>query len=137
MTRSIKLRGGAVAIASAVLTVAFVGGAVALDKGIPQIATEVRFLEVNRDTFREFTGKIGARTPCWDDRRATLWYKPSETSTPQKLGTDKTNRKGAFDIDLASQAVAGLYAVSIAKAFESEDGDKFLCRPVRPVFVSF
>jgi hypothetical protein len=124
-------------MAALILSVALATGAGALDTPIKQVQTEIRFLEVNRETFREFTGKIAARTPCRDDRRVTLWYKPSETSTPQRLGTDQTNRKGAFDIDLESTAVAGLYAVSVAKGVERDDGVKYLCRPVRPVFVSF
>jgi hypothetical protein len=135
--RSIKLRMGVAVTAAVVLSVALPTGAGALDIPTKQVKTEVRFLEVNRETFREFTGKIAARTPCRDDRRVTLWYKPSETSTPQKLGTDKTNRKGAFDIDLENRAVAGLYGVSVAKGVERDDGVKYLCLAVRPVFVSF
>jgi hypothetical protein len=134
--RSIRLRWGAVATAAGLLSVALVAGAGA-DTPPKQITTEVRFLEVNRETFREFTGQIAARLPCRDDRDVTLWYKPSAESSPQRLGTDETNRKGRFDIDLSSQAIAGLYAVSVRKEVEKEDDDKFVCKLARPVFVQF
>src|SRR5687767_3046580 len=87
----------------------------AADTRTVQVKTEVKILEVNKTTFMEFTGRIGTQRPCRDDRLATLWYKPNEQSPPQKLGTDKTNRKGFFDIDLDSPAVMGQYAVSVKK----------------------
>jgi hypothetical protein len=134
--RSIKLRWGAVAAAAAMVSVVLVAGAGA-DTSPKQITTEVRFLEVNRETFREFTGLIAARQPCRDDRDVVLWYKPSAESSPQRLGTDETNRKGKFDIDLSSQAIAGLYAVSVRTQVETVDDGKFVCRLARPVFVQF
>src|SRR5262245_62261135 len=92
-----KLRWG-IAGGVAMLCAALVGVAGA-DVKPKQIHTQVRFLEVNRTTFREFTGQIKAGFPCKDDRLVNLTYKPDESATPQKLGTDETNKKGKFDID--------------------------------------
>ena len=109
------------------------------DQDTKQVKTEVRLLEVNRTTFMEFTGKIGSQKPCVGDRLVTLWYMPSEGSPAQKLGTDRTNKKGRFDIDLSSPAVMGFYAAAVKKATEdgNDEFDEFLCKGVRGAFVRF
>ncbi len=99
-----KLPAAASLVAALSIGLAATAGA---ETRVRQINTEVKVLEVNRTTFMEFTGKIGTRMPCADDRLVTLWYRPDEGSPAQKLGTDKTNRKGAFDIDLTSPAIMG------------------------------
>lgn len=109
---------------------------------VKQVKTEVKILEVNRTTFMEFTGKIGSSKACLDDRSVTLWYKPNEASPPQKLGTDKTNRKGAFDIDLSSPAIMGHYAATVKKDVDfAEVGDdllvKSICKGAAPIFRQF
>jgi hypothetical protein len=114
----------------------------AADVEVKQVKTEVKLLEVNRTTFMEFTGKLGSQKQCLDDRLVTLWYMPTEGSPAQKLGTDRTNKKGRFDIDLASPAVMGLYAATAKKDVDfAEVGDdlliKSICKGNRPVFKSF
>jgi hypothetical protein len=102
-----------------------------------QIQTEVRFLQVDRNTFREFTAKIAARKPCRDDRQGSLWYKPTEDAAPQRIDTDRSNRKGAFLFELDDVAIAGLYAIRVSRATEREDDAKFICGPVKGIFYSF
>lgn len=102
-----------------------------------QVQTKVKFLEVNRSTFLEFTAKIAAQKPCRDDRRGSLWYKPTEDATPEKIATDDSNRKGAFVFELDEMAIAGLYALQVRKGVEREDEAKFVCGAVKPVFYSF
>jgi hypothetical protein len=117
-------------------------GTAAAETEVKQVKTEVKLLEVNRTTFMEFTGKIASSKACRDDRLVTLWYKPSEGAQPQRLGSDRTNRKGAFDIDLASPAVMGHYAATVKKDVDFlEVGDddflKSICKGARPIFRQF
>jgi hypothetical protein len=102
-----------------------------------QVKAQVKFLEVNRDTFMEFTAKIAARPPCRGDRRANLWYKPDEDAEPEKVGSDRSNRKGRFTFELDEMAIAGLYAIQLPKDVEREDGTKFVCKAVKPVFYRY
>ena len=111
------------------------------DTNVRQVKTQVKLLEVNRTTFMEFTGKIASQNLCLGDRAVTLWYRPDEASPPQKLGTDRTNKKGAFDIDLSSPAVMGHYAATVLKDVEfleiEGEHTKLTCKGVRPIFRSF
>jgi hypothetical protein len=126
--------------ATVLLTVAATlgfGASAGADVEVVQVKTELKFLEVDRTDFMTFTGAIKARTPCRDDRTALLWYKPTEDAVPQKLASDRTNRKGRFEFELASAAQAGLYAATLKTIFEREDETKFVCKRVPAVFVSF
>lgn len=102
-----------------------------------KIKTEVRFLEVNTETYEEFGAKIAARKPCREDRRGSLWYKPAEDAHPERIATDRSNRKGVFDFDLSEPAVAGLYAIQVRKDVEHKHGTRIVCEPVLPLFSSF
>lgn len=125
-----------VAAAAAAAGALCLSATAAADPKVRQVKTEVRFLEVSGD-FLSFSGRLGARFPCLDDRDVTLWYKPAAGAAPQKLGTDETNKKGRFLIELDSTAIAGLYAASVSKDVEREDGDKFLCRATVSAYAHF
>ncbi|MBM3666590.1 MAG: hypothetical protein FJW90_03765 [Actinobacteria bacterium] len=92
---------------------------------------------MNRSTFLEFTAKIAAQKPCRDDRSGSLWYKPSEDAAPERIATDRSNRKGAFVFTLDEMAMAGLYALQVGKSVEREDETRWACKGVKPVFYSF
>jgi hypothetical protein len=132
-------------IAGAVMAVSAIAAepAGALDVPPKQVNTEVRFLEVNRDTFRDFHGRLDAPRfkECLADRDVTLFYKAMPTSTPVDLGTDETNAKGVFLIELDLTAAAGEYGVEVSrdrdKAERHGDVIKLICKPVLPVFTHF
>ncbi len=123
----------------AVAALAFAAATAPAGAGVKtiQVQTKVKFLEVNRTTFREFTAKIAAQKPCRDDRSGSLWYKPSEDAAPERIATDSSNRKGAFVFELDEMAIAGLYALQVGKSVEREDETKWACKGVKPVFYNF
>ena len=138
-SRTMRLPTAASLVAALSIGLAATAGA---DTQVKQVQTEVKFLEVDRTTFMQFRGKLDVGAPCKDDRLVTLWYKPNESSPPQKMGTDKTNRKGAFTIELSTLATMGLYAASVKKDIDLDelgDGDflKFICRTARPIYRHF
>lgn len=111
------------------------------DVKVRQVKTEVRFLEVNLQTYRDFSGRIASKKICRDDRDVELFYKPTASSPAQRLGDADTDKSGAFLIALPSPAQAGLYSVQLELDIEivnkGDDKIKFRCRPVTTAFVSF
>ena len=135
-----KARAVTVAAAFAALSVSIAAPAGAKTRTV-QVQTEVRFLEVNTQTFLDFSGQIGSKKICRDDRQVSLFYKANQAAAAQQVGSAETDRSGAFLVSLSSPAVVGLYSVEIAPDVEVvRHGDvriRFRCRLVASAFVSF
>ena len=129
---------------AAVLPLLFVLG-VAAPAGahtkVVQVKTEVRFLEVNRMTYRDFSGAISTKKTCRDERDVNLFYEATPTASPQLVGTATTDKSGAFLVNLSSPALMGYYGAEIELDIDvvrhGDDKTKFRCKPRPAIFYSF
>jgi hypothetical protein len=111
------------------------------DVKVVQVKTQVRFLEVNRMTYMDFSGAISTKKTCRDERDVNLFYEATPTATPQLVGTATTDKAGAFLVQLSSPAVAGYYGAEIELDIDvvrhGHDKTKFRCKPRPATFYSF
>lgn len=111
-----------------VAVLASAGPAASLDTPTKQIQIKGRIVEFDYDKLRSFTGDIQTKKVCRDDRAVTLLYSATMTGPPQKIGFDKSNKAGVFDIELTFQPQAGYYSVSAKKDRDKEDNVTILCK---------